>query len=325
VVTAVISLGIAMSPSTAAVTSPPAVPAVPADAVEPRNDRGDAAEIPLPPGDAPAELAAPIPGPAGPKEPPADLQGAVDANPNRHLAQWGITVPSGGWYFVRAYCPDGWQATGGGGFNTSWGGVKMTASRPSPFQGNGWEVHVHNLSGGDTHVTAYASCVRVGAIPRYELSDSGYVPEPGKTTAPAALCTENRRVLGGGFESGSPYVQVSTTTPIWTVQPQSWGVVARNVSAEPFEVRAFAACGDSPGLLYHTAGPEVPVTNGYVRAVISCDEGTVALGGGVRTISSGAYVYLTDSYPVGDREWVIYASSPRTDQVIRPHVVCGEV
>ncbi|WP_232663433.1 hypothetical protein [Pseudonocardia sp. TRM90224] len=283
-------------------------------------DRGGQKALPMPPADAEIPWVAP-PASDLAKEPPSESHAAA-ADPNRYVARYGpITVPNGEWYAVWTYCPGGFVAAGGGGYNSSSGGVYMTGSRPTTFQGDGWEVSVRNLSGAGAGVTVYAVCVQAGAVSGYEVSDFSTYPESGQVTETTATCASNRAVLGGGFDSSNGLVQVSGTWP-YRIGVQHWVANARNLAADPIEIRSYAMCANAPRYHNVTTGEAEPI-NGYAQATVTCPEGTVALGGGA-TSTVGDAVTITDSYPVGDRGWGVFGRTSAERQTISALAVCVE-
>ncbi len=214
---------------------------------------------------------------------------------------------------VKAVCPDGWVATGGG----------FSAPQDLPvtsqnMEDNGWIVWAFNPNSSGRALTAIAVCLNLpNATTRQVNQGSQSVMGNGGQASDSVSCPGGSVLTGGGFVLGGK----GLLTPVRSIRSDNgWTVSVINTgnSRADFTARAVCLSGVPADALSVTASVEVkPGASGSVLAV--CPAGRVVTGGGWE-FEKDLRVYYSSWY---SGKWRIVALNSGTEsRPLKVHGVC---
>lgn len=308
-----------------AAAAPAAVGAAAPTASGPVGGRGDggAGQIPEKPGSpaTPPEHATPLTAPeakAAPPVPPDAGPGLAPTAYRHYYTYYGPTnVPSGAIWEAWVHCPSGMVATGGGEYNNNPGGVVLTASGPI---GDGWRVEVWNRSSVASTFTVYAVCM-TGITDYQVVTGSASNVPAGQINSVIAACPWGHQYFSGGFRADTAAIEATSTR---SVAGGGWETQLRNKSSASTTAVGQVVCGN--GLngfnAFVVSTPVAIGPGGYASATVTCPNGTYAVGGGVWEDPIGNLA-ITDSYPISNYAWRVYARNDAAATTMWALAICG--
>lgn len=232
-----------------------------------------------------------------------------------------VNLGPGGIAAADTFCPAGTKVLGGGAYNTSGDGVRLTDTYPSSDAS--WRAYAHNESAEAASFRAYAVCA--AGVASYEIAELGVDVRPGERIELGSGCGPGRFVLGGG-ESNTSWggIDLMGSYPGLEESGYLWFAYVHNRSSAAVRTRLHVICGT--GLeKYHVArGSGVTIhPGGYATDTASCPAGMSVLSGGAWT--SGPTSVITDSYPSPIESWRVFAHNrdPGSAARLDALVICG--
>jgi hypothetical protein len=231
-----------------------------------------------------------------------------------------VQVRAGQDYGVEKYCPEGMLATSGGESNDSNAGVTLIDT----YANNGgasWLVSVRNDSTTTAQITVYAVCFS-GLINYHLVTGVGVAP-PGDFGAAHADCMSGQ-LLGGGGGSDSWNVDLAASSGIAWAREWNYGV--NNHGSTNANITDQAICGDGINNYQQVDGGDKHFgATEYGWESVSCPAGTVVVGGTGDADYGNAAERITDSYPVSNQTWYLYAKndSQTVEGEMNTSLICG--
>lgn len=227
-----------------------------------------------------------------------------------------VTVAAGKGATLKATCPTGTVAVGGGELDSSKSTlVTLSGSYPS---GQTWISTVQN--GGGASIKAHARAVCIPKPAKFKVVNVSVSNPAQHQTEGEADCPSGKFAIGGGVKTSSTAQQAVNST--YTGNGLNWLVFENNRDQTAHGMHVYAICAKTDFTVVQSS----PVTNpGGVPASgsVSCPPGDVPVSGGVASVSTDLYADVNATAPTagGWRVTMDNVTSAPTNFTV--YAICG--
>lgn len=160
-------------------------------------------------------------------------------------SRWATgTVPAGDSAYIRAECPSGKDAIGGGWNDPldrgKVGDWFVSASQLITLPAPSWRIHVTNDS--SVALQGFAAQAICTSQTGSTLSISSVTVNPGQTAAKAVTCGSKAWLVGGGFKNIASGLNIVTAAIPTAGSPDSWKINVRNPDTVAHTVGIYYIC-----------------------------------------------------------------------------------